>query len=123
MAVDGEKIVVCAGVLPIYLDNNAMEMPIIKRHGNVIRPEIRSFLPGLTAQYSSFHSLIIMYQIKARAGMQYSTIFTTSAEAEKPVDCAFVPVNTAAAPEKNRTIYKIIASKYIPITMFLYYNK
>jgi len=119
-----EEGVVIAGCITVPLkneDRNAMIKPVINRHGNVINPEIRSFFPGFNIQYSNFHVLRIRYQIKARAGMRYSIIFKIPAIAEKSAAAA-VPVIWVMEPEKNRRIYREMASIYIPIVLFLYYN-
>ena len=47
-----------------------MIKPVIKRTGNVTMQAVTSFLPGLTAQNSSFQDLINKYQIKAIEGMK-----------------------------------------------------
>jgi hypothetical protein len=50
-------------------------------------------------------------------------IFVSSIDRENSAGVAAMPEKKAIDPEKNRRIYKIKASKYIPITSFLYYNE
>jgi hypothetical protein len=98
---------------------SVMTKPVIKRHGRVIRPENRSFLPGLIIQYSTFQDLIIRYQIRAIEGILYRKVFRSSADVEKAAASAVPPENEPAEPEKNRIMYRMRISIYIPIFSFL----
>ena len=104
---------------PIIVTTN----PVINRHGNVIAQDKRSFLPGLTAQNSIFGVLVIKSQIRINAGIKYAKIFTSSAVMEKSAASVPPPANKASEPCKKRRIYSTRASIYIPIILFLYYNK
>jgi hypothetical protein len=67
-------------------------------------------------------ALNIRYQIKASAGMQYVKILVSQITEENSDVPAAAPVKKENEPEKNRRKYRIRASIYIPITLFLYYN-
>jgi len=68
MIEEGEKIGVCTVVLFKYIDKNVKADPINKRHGSVIRPEIKSFFSSLAAQFLIRPALNNKYQIKISDG-------------------------------------------------------
>ena len=118
-ALEGKCSDTCAE-LPLIFEAIAATMkPVISRHGNVIRQEIRSFLHGRMPQFFSFFTFSSRYQIKASEGMVYVNKRASSVTLEKP---ASPLMDKPIDPEKNNTTYNIRASKYIPIMLFLYYN-
>jgi hypothetical protein len=125
----GELRGVCLEFPPVYDDANATVKPVNKRHGNVMTPEIKSFLAG-----KMFHNLADFtfrrrYQMSASEGKQYRNIFISSDALEKAAVSCPVNKNEPAEPEKKIIMYKIRNSIYIPTFypcafyfLFLYYN-
>jgi hypothetical protein len=120
-AVEGEESIICAAVPPVKEDINEVVKPVIRRKGSVITNASRSFRPGLTIQSSIFHDLTMRYQIRASEGTLCRKNLIISAVTENSLGVA-VPLIAPAEPDKKRTIYKMRASIYIPIIIFLYYN-
>ena len=80
-------------------------------------------MPGFTAHISIVFVLKIKRQIRINAGRKYAKIFKSSVVTEESAASAPLPVNRASDPCKKRRIYSVRASIYIPISLFLYYNK
>lgn len=128
MIVEGEFGVICSEVPPaemplVYEDANAMTKPIIKRHGNVMNPEIKSFFPGLMPQSLAGFAFIRRCQIRAREGIQYRKIFISSEKPEKSAVSRAANRSEPAEPEKKITIYRARNSIYIPIFYSLRFSQ
>ena len=122
--VDGEYKGICAvspAALLVYEETNATTKPVINRHGNVIRPETRSFLPGEMPHSLAGFTFRSKCQMRASEGTLYRKIFISSADAEKPPASCAAEKNAPAEPEKKRIIYRMINSVYIPIFLTLHF--
>jgi hypothetical protein len=113
VTVEGEWIETCAEEPLIYEDISAITIPVAKRHGYVINPEIRSFLPGMIPQRLAGFTLNSRYQIKAREGILYIKILVSSAPAENPAVSPVPLTIEIIEPDRKRTVYRINASIYI----------
>jgi hypothetical protein len=127
--VKGEYSGDCPEAPPLYDDAKATAKPVIRRHGNVMKPEIKSFLAGRMSHNLAGFTFRRRYQMSVSEGTQYRNIFISSDAVEKPAVSCPSNKKEPAEPEKKRTIYKIRNSIYIPIfypcafyILFLYYN-
>ena len=123
---DGKRIDICPEVslaaAPVKEETNATVKPVIKRHGNVMSPETRSFLPGKMFLNLTCFAFKSRYQTRISEGMQCKKIFISSEAAENiTVSCA-AKKSELAVPEKKRTMYRISNSKYIPIFLSLRFS-
>jgi hypothetical protein len=88
---------------PVNDEINEITKPVIKRHGNVIKKDTTSFLPGLMPQSLAFFTLNNRYQTRTSEGTLCRKIFTNSSLVENPCGVELLTI-TPTDPEKKRII-------------------